>query len=119
VVKLVNGIQTLTDFKSDRRISAGFNTGQPTGNAAIYLMVAQGVGRASRSWTITRIRCVPAGNPGLVRSSDLPRGASGLPFFFCVFVFCFVYTAIGYAAPRRQTRWACDRWKDSHSVAMN
>jgi hypothetical protein len=43
VVKLVNGIQTLTDFKSDRRISAGFNTGQRTGNATIYLMVAQGV----------------------------------------------------------------------------
>ena len=43
VVKLVNGIQTLTDFKTDRRISAGFNTGQLTGNATIYLMVAQGV----------------------------------------------------------------------------
>jgi hypothetical protein len=43
VVKLVNGIQMLTDFKSDRRISAGFNTGQRTGNATIYLMVVQGV----------------------------------------------------------------------------
>src|SRR5262244_1084745 len=43
VTKLVNGIKTLTDFKSDRRISAGFNTGQLTGNATIYLMVTQGV----------------------------------------------------------------------------
>ena len=43
VVKLVNGIQTLTDFKSDRRISAGLNTGQLTGNATIYLQVAAGV----------------------------------------------------------------------------
>jgi len=43
VVRLVNGIQTLTDFKTDRRISAGFNTGQLTGNATIYLMVAPGV----------------------------------------------------------------------------
>jgi hypothetical protein len=42
-VSLVNGIKTLTDFKSDRRISAGLNTGQLTGNATIYLMVAQGV----------------------------------------------------------------------------
>lgn len=43
VVKLVNGIRTLTDFKTDRRISASFNTGQLTGNATLYLMVAQGV----------------------------------------------------------------------------
>jgi uncharacterized repeat protein (TIGR01451 family) len=43
LAKLVNGIKTLTDFKADRRISAGFNTGQLTGNATIYLMVAQGV----------------------------------------------------------------------------
>jgi hypothetical protein len=43
VVGLTNGIKTLTDFKSDRRISAGFNTGQLTGNATIYLMVTQGV----------------------------------------------------------------------------
>ena len=43
VAKLVNGIRTLTDFKTDRRISAGFNTGQLTGNATIYLKVAQGV----------------------------------------------------------------------------
>jgi hypothetical protein len=40
---LVGGIKTLKDFKPDRRISAGFNTGQLTGNATIYLMVAQGV----------------------------------------------------------------------------
>src|SRR5262245_24680502 len=43
VVNLVNGIRTLTDFKSDRRISAGFNTGPLTGNATLYLMLAQGV----------------------------------------------------------------------------
>jgi len=43
VTRLVNGVKTLTDFKSDRRISAGFNTGQLTGNATIYLMVTQGV----------------------------------------------------------------------------
>ena len=43
VAKLVNGIKTLTDFRADRRISAGFNTGQLTGSATVYLMVAQGV----------------------------------------------------------------------------
>jgi len=43
VAKLVNGIRTLTDFKTDRRISAGFNTGQLTGNGTIYFKVAQGV----------------------------------------------------------------------------
>jgi hypothetical protein len=43
VVKLVNGIKTLTDFKSNIRLSAGFNTGQHTGNATIYLQVVQGV----------------------------------------------------------------------------
>jgi len=43
VAKLVNGIRTLTDFKSSVRLSAGFNTGQLTGNATIYLKVAQGV----------------------------------------------------------------------------
>jgi len=47
-VGLVNGIKTLTDFKSDRRISAGFNTGQLTGNATIYLQVAQGVWQTFR-----------------------------------------------------------------------
>src|SRR5262249_59407567 len=41
-VSLVNGIRTLTDFKTDRRIRAGFNTGQLTGNATIYLQVGQG-----------------------------------------------------------------------------
>jgi hypothetical protein len=42
VAKLVNGIRTLRDFKTDRRISAGFNTGQLTGNATLYLKVAPG-----------------------------------------------------------------------------
>jgi hypothetical protein len=49
VVRLVNGIRTLTDFKPDRRLSAGLNTGQLTGTATIYLMVAQGV------WQLLRI----------------------------------------------------------------
>jgi hypothetical protein len=49
VVKLVNGIRTLTDFKPDRRISAGFNTGQLTGSATIYFNIAQGV------WQVFRI----------------------------------------------------------------
>jgi parallel beta-helix repeat protein len=47
-VALVNGIRTLNDFKADRRISAGFNTGQLTGNATIYLRVAQGVWQTFR-----------------------------------------------------------------------
>jgi predicted outer membrane repeat protein len=47
-VGLVNGIRTLNDFKTDRRISAGFNTGQLTGNATIYLKVAQGVWQTFR-----------------------------------------------------------------------
>jgi hypothetical protein len=48
-VGLVNGIRTLTDFKTDRRLSAGFNTSQLNGNATIYLQVAQGV------WQVFRI----------------------------------------------------------------
>ena len=48
VVRLVNGIRTLTDFKTDRRISAGFNTGQLTGSATIYLMVTGGVWQTFR-----------------------------------------------------------------------
>jgi hypothetical protein len=48
VVKLVNGVQTLTDFKTDRRLSAGFNTGQLTGNATIYVQVVQGVWQSFR-----------------------------------------------------------------------
>ena len=39
----------LKDFKTDRRISAGFNTGQLTGSATIYLMVDEGV------WQVFRI----------------------------------------------------------------
>jgi len=41
--RLVNGIRTLTDFKADRRLSAGLNPGQLTGNAIIYINVAVGV----------------------------------------------------------------------------
>ena len=40
--------RTLTDFKSDRRMSAGFNTGQLTGNATTYLQVVQGVWQTLR-----------------------------------------------------------------------
>jgi hypothetical protein len=40
---LVNGIQTLKDSKSDRRVTAGSNQGSHTGSATIYLMVGQGV----------------------------------------------------------------------------
>jgi hypothetical protein len=47
-VRLVNSIRTLTDFKTDRRISAGFNTGQLTGGATIYLLVVQGVWQSFR-----------------------------------------------------------------------
>jgi len=42
-VALVNGIRTLRDDKPDRRIRAGFNTGQLTGAATLYLNVAPGV----------------------------------------------------------------------------
>jgi hypothetical protein len=48
VAKVVNGIQTLTDFRSNVRLSAGFNLGQRTGNATIYLMVAPGVWQTFR-----------------------------------------------------------------------
>lgn len=43
VAKLVNGIATLTDIKPDRRVSAGRNLGQQTGNATIYFQYAPGV----------------------------------------------------------------------------
>src|SRR5262249_34989296 len=42
MVSTVNGILILTDSKPDRRVSAGFNTGQRTGSATIYIMIAQG-----------------------------------------------------------------------------
>jgi hypothetical protein len=42
-VALVNNIRTLTDIKSDRRISANFNLGQLTGRATLTLLVAPGV----------------------------------------------------------------------------
>jgi predicted outer membrane repeat protein len=48
-VALVNGIRMLTDRKPDRRISAGFITGQLTGNAIIYLNTGQGI------WQLFRI----------------------------------------------------------------
>ena len=42
-VGTVGGIRSLTDVKSDRNIHAGFNPGQLTGSAVIYLQVTQGV----------------------------------------------------------------------------
>jgi hypothetical protein len=47
-VRSVNGILNLTDSQRDRRLSAGFNTGQKTGSATIYLMVGQGVWQTFR-----------------------------------------------------------------------
>ena len=49
VTKVVNGIRMLTDFKPDRRISAGFNTGQLTGSATVYLNTGPGI------WQLFRI----------------------------------------------------------------
>jgi hypothetical protein len=48
VVRLMNGILTLTDSKPDRRVSAGFITGQRTGSATIYIMIGQGVWQTFR-----------------------------------------------------------------------
>jgi len=42
-VRSVGGVLSLTDNRPDRRISAGFLTGQLTGNATIMFSVAQGV----------------------------------------------------------------------------
>jgi hypothetical protein len=48
VITRPSGVLTLTDSKSDRRISAGFNPGTHTGSASIYVMVAQGVWQTFR-----------------------------------------------------------------------
>ena len=48
-VSLVNGVRMLTDRKPDRKIGAGFNTGQLTGSATIYLNMGQGI------WQVFRI----------------------------------------------------------------
>jgi hypothetical protein len=48
MVGLVNGIRTLKDFKTDRRLSAGFNTAQLTGTATIYVMVGQEVWQSTQ-----------------------------------------------------------------------
>jgi hypothetical protein len=47
-VGLSNGIRTLTDSQTDRRVSAGFSTSTLTGSATIYLQVAQGVWQTFR-----------------------------------------------------------------------
>lgn len=43
VVRAVNGIETLTDSKPDRQVSAGRNPGPQTGSAIIYFQYARGV----------------------------------------------------------------------------
>jgi hypothetical protein len=48
LVRLVNGILMLTDSRPDRRVSAGVNTGQQTGSATIYIMIAPGVWQTFR-----------------------------------------------------------------------
>ena len=48
---LVNGIQNLSDSKPDRRISAGFNTGQLTGHATVTIITGPGL---SQTYTINQ-----------------------------------------------------------------
>jgi predicted outer membrane repeat protein len=48
-VSVVNAIRMLTDRQPDRRISAGFNTGQLTGSANVYLNTGPGI------WQLFRI----------------------------------------------------------------
>ena len=48
-VQAQNSIIMLSDRQPDRRVSAGFNTGQRTGSAVIYVLVAPG------SWQVYRI----------------------------------------------------------------
>jgi hypothetical protein len=45
---LTNSIMTVTDSKPDRRVSAGFNQGQRTGAATIYLKVGPGIWQTFR-----------------------------------------------------------------------
>jgi hypothetical protein len=45
---LTNSIMTLTDSKADRKVSAGFNQGQRTGTATIYLKVGPGIWQTFR-----------------------------------------------------------------------
>ena len=57
VAALTNNMRTLMDSKPDRRVSAGFNTGQLTGSATIYFTAAPGL------WQIFRINST---NPAAV-----------------------------------------------------
>ena len=43
-----SGILTLTDSKSDRKVSAGYNTGQKTGTATITLILGSGLSQTIR-----------------------------------------------------------------------
>lgn len=47
-IRLVNGIETVTDSRSDRRISAGFSMATRTGSAVIMIQIAQGVWQTLR-----------------------------------------------------------------------
>ena len=49
VITVQNSIIMLSDKKPDRNVSAGFNTGQLTGSAVIYVLIAPGV------WQVYRI----------------------------------------------------------------
>jgi hypothetical protein len=49
VVTTTGGVRTLTDSRSDRRVTAEFNQGQLTGSAIIYLMTAGGVWQTFRT----------------------------------------------------------------------
>jgi hypothetical protein len=48
IVGLASGIRTLTDLKSDRKINAGYNSGQLTGTANITLIQAPGINQTVR-----------------------------------------------------------------------
>jgi hypothetical protein len=49
VVATRNGVRTLTDSRSDRRVSVGLNVGQLTGSATIYFMQSPGVWQTFRT----------------------------------------------------------------------
>ena len=53
VVTCQNSIVLLSDRKPDRNVSAGFNTGQKTGSATIYFLVAPGSYQVFRIYDTT------------------------------------------------------------------
>ena len=52
-VQAQNSIIMLSDRKPDRSVSAGFNTGQRTGSAIIYVLIAPGVWQQYRIYDTT------------------------------------------------------------------